>query len=282
MHSKHSNGRYLLIALAGVTFATSLPAWSEEPHSSGDDAASQAVGDDYLLQLDCDPDDVTPPEIDHERMCSDEKSTTYSGYIDPRRESDNGTDLNQGIDSFTLIFTEPVFDVGNTSGGWPYGVLTTASFSVTETGGREPPNVVDVSVDLEDPTIVFVEFDRIIRLQEWTTVIADLEDACGNRIPTEGSLGPGVDETDRVDVGFLPGEVNQDGRFNPLDVTRFRQFVNGVREPPCLGFLPFIDINRNGSVNPLDLTALRHLAFRPGPCTPPGGCLYLKMNHDQP
>ncbi|MEE9295701.1 MAG: M12 family metallo-peptidase, partial [Phycisphaerae bacterium] len=36
----------------------------------------------------------------------------FSGYIDPRRESDNGVDLNQGITEVSILFSEPVQAVG--------------------------------------------------------------------------------------------------------------------------------------------------------------------------
>ena len=82
--------------------------------------------------------DTTPPAIDHERMCDPKESMVNSGYIDPRRESLNGHDLNLGIASVTLIFTEPVFDVGSAVDGTEAGFLTPASFTITQTGADTP------------------------------------------------------------------------------------------------------------------------------------------------
>ncbi|MFQ5493741.1 MAG: hypothetical protein ACE5EX_00005, partial [Phycisphaerae bacterium] len=107
-----------------------------------------------------------PPQILHEQGLEGQ-TMPFSGYIDPLAESTNGVDLNLGLTSAKIRFTEPVF----TCGGDGLGV---DNFVMTETGGGAPPNVTDVI--LLDSSYVEVTWDRPITLQEWTTII--VIDAC--------------------------------------------------------------------------------------------------------
>ncbi|MEE9293718.1 MAG: nidogen-like domain-containing protein [Phycisphaerae bacterium] len=183
-----------------------------------------------------------------------------SGYIDPRRETNNGIDLNQGLDQLTLVFSEPVFAPGG-------GMVGPGDFIVTQTG---PPAVTPIFVAVVDATNnpqIKLRLNRFIKLREWTTVRAVVVNADGKMIENEGDLGPLLNEPDRWDGGFLPCNVNQDEKCNPLDVTRFRQYVNALLTPDCGVLEDYVDINRNGSINPLDLTALRQLVFGTGNAT---------------
>ena len=74
-----------------------------------------------------------------------------------------------------------------------------------------------------------------------------------------GDLGPGVDEVDRVDIGYLPADVDQSGVVSPFDVLRFRQLVNDVVDPSQGTEEDFIDIDRSGTVTPFDLLIFRQL-----------------------
>ena len=50
----------------------------------------------------------------------------------------------------------------------------------------------------------------------------------GIPIDNRGDLGPGMNESDRVDIGFLPDDIDQNGIVQPLDLLRFRQLLTGV------------------------------------------------------
>ncbi len=209
--------------------------------------------------------DVTPPQIDHARMCAGGADEAFpfglvvmgSGYIDPRRSSFDGQTPQLGLRAITLVFTEPVFDVGSTVGGSIPGVLTAASFGLAETGEAESNVVAAIVRDQNDATRARVEFERIITRQEWTTIVASVEDACGNVIASAGNQGPGALEPDRVDIGFLPGDVDQNGVVQPLDLSSLRRLATGAVTPECLSARMFGDIDRDGSVSGQDIIRFR-------------------------
>lgn len=222
---------------------------------------------EYVVRSAC-PGDSQPPQIDHARMCAEGEA--FSGYIDPRVESSNGVDLDRGIHQFTIPFTKPVFDAGSTAGGTQPGILSPAAFQVVHTGPGDPPGILSVSADPADCNLVHVTLDRIVDVQAWTTIRAAVEDACGNAISDLGNLGPGTLEPDRIDFGFLPGDVTQDGAVEPLDLLRLRQIAqSGRTDHPCLGPAAYADIDRDGRVEPLDVLRFRQLLFHTGPATQP-------------
>ncbi|MCH7527595.1 MAG: hypothetical protein IID39_09170, partial [Planctomycetes bacterium] len=89
----------------------------------------------------------------------------FGGYIDPKIESTNGNEVNLGLDTFTIAFSSEPF--GDAAGG----PVTIANVSVEETGKDTPPDVVNVTKKGNKLTVVL---DRIITLQEWTTLIFDV------------------------------------------------------------------------------------------------------------
>ncbi len=206
--------------------------------------------------VDCN--DVTAPAVSHATALPGE-TTPCTGLIDPRWESNNGATFNQGIDRVTFVFSETVFSPG---GGDP----VVGDFSVTETGPGPAPTVTAVN-KINDTTYEVV-LSRIITLQQWTTVIANVVDGCDNPIANLGDLGPGNAEPDRIDIGFLPGDINQNGTVEPVDLTRMRQFiVNQSFHNSCADVLYF-DTNRNGvAPEPVDLTRYRALILGGGAST---------------
>ncbi|MEE9295760.1 MAG: dockerin type I domain-containing protein [Phycisphaerae bacterium] len=171
----------------------------------------------------------------------------WNGYIDNRRESNNGADLNQGLDKITIEFTTAM----ENKNGSP---ISAAAFSISDTAGTPPAIMFTTTAD-GGKTVTLWLSDHIT-VQEWTTVGFNGRSA-GTSEAFSGS----------IDIGFLPCDVNQDGRCNPLDVTRFRQYVNNIADPEFGIKNDFTDINRNGSTNPLDLTGLRQLVFGTGLAT---------------
>jgi Dockerin type I domain len=176
----------------------------------------------------------------------------YGGFIDPRRESSDGVNNNVGITKVTFIFSDEVVS-GN--GG---GDVGPGDFEVSETGDAVPPSIIGVDAS-QNPTIV-ITLDRPITVQEWTTIRADVSSSTtGLGVPNLGDLGPGVNELDRIDVGFLPGDVDQSGLVNPVDLFLYRQYVNDVSAPTLGLKVDFLDTDRDGVVTPPDLFAYRQL-----------------------
>ncbi len=179
----------------------------------------------------------------------------FSGYIDPRAESSNGSDLNRGLDEITLVFSEPVRNVGGAS-------LSAAAFTVTETGGGTAPNVTGV-VTSDDQTVT-LQLDRIVTLQEWTTIRADVEDFAGNLIAECDGCDVRPNE---LSIAFLPGDVDQSGSVSPLDLFAYRQLVNGISDPQVGTLADLVDTNRDGNITPVDLFAYRQLVNGVGTST---------------
>ena len=198
-----------------------------------------------------------------------------TGYIDPRLESTNGVDANLGVSEVTFVFSEPVYRTG----GLPVDPPDASSFTVTETGAGSPPSVAGV-VQVS-PTTYTVQLDRVVTLREWTTIVAHVQDAGGNPVVSSGDQGAGVAEPDRVDVGSLPGDVNQDGLVSPQDLINLRQFlIAGTYHNDCDDLLYF-DIDRDGVMpEPQDLLRFRQLLGGASPATRPW--VLAAMNANQP
>ncbi len=179
-----------------------------------------------------------------------------SGYIDPRNESADGLNVDEGTVEFAITFNEPVRD----RGAGPDGSLTASSFSLWSTSDTAPQiSFIDASAN---PSIR-VRLTSPIPVGAWTTIVANVEDLSGNPVETAGDLGPTADEPDRIDVGFLPGDVDQDGKTGPFDVLRFRTIINAPEniDSGAGGFTGtnFADMNRNGIIEPNDVLTLRQL-----------------------
>jgi glucose/arabinose dehydrogenase len=192
------------------------------------------------------PIDDTPPQVMHM------SAANYGGYVDPRMESTNGVDVNLGLSEVVIEFDKPVIGEGCLA-------LTPASFEASVTGGGDV-DVVGVSREACDNiNQVRVTLSDIIPIQEWTTVVAGVQDFNGNAIASEGNLGD-ADEPDRVDIAFLPCDVSGDGRVQPIDLLRLRQVLSGVITDPDQGTLQdMADIDRNGTIQALDLLRFRQL-----------------------
>jgi hypothetical protein len=99
-------------------------------------------------------------------------------------------------------------------------------------------------------------------------VRAVVVDACGNPIVSMGDLGPGVPEPDRIDIGALPGDVNQSGQVTPQDLINLRQFlIAGLFHNACADAWYF-DIDRDGIMpEPQDLLRFRQMIAGAPPAT---------------
>ncbi len=80
--------------------------------------------------------------------------------------------------------------------------------------------------------------------------------------------------------GFIRGDVNQNGRVNPLDLTRFRQIINELYTPPMGDIGDYIDTNRNGIITAIDVTRYRQMINGIPPST--RAWLFETANHARP
>lgn len=183
----------------------------------------------------------------------------FGGYIDPRAESDNGINVNLGMNEFTIHFNMVVEDID----GSP---ADADSFEVRETGAMTPPGITNVATT--DAQTFIITLSRNITLQEWTTIEANVRSrATGIPIDDAGDLGPGVDETDRIDVGMLPADSDQSSRVEPLDLLDIRQIFLGNSTHTQGVDEDFADIDRDGILLPADLLKFRQLIFGMGTST---------------
>jgi hypothetical protein len=215
---------------------------------------TEAAIDDFSIKVVvCQDQDTVSPFIVHDAGAT---TSPFSGYIDPRSESSNGVDFDRGIDRVTIRFSEVVRNVGGAD-------LDASAFAITSTGADVP---LVAGVDATDNPTIVVMFDRPLPPGSWYTVIADVEDAASNVIANSGNLAA-IDEADRIDIGVLPGDVDQNGITNPVDLFRFRQMVNGVFVPSAGTPPDFLDMDRDGDVDPLDLFGFRQLVVGTGSAT---------------
>lgn len=178
----------------------------------------------------------------------------FGGYIDPKIESTDGTNLDLGLNTFNIVFnTEPFGDAAG-------GPITLANVSIEETGPGPAPGAVSI---VKSGDTITVQLDRIITLQEWTTLVVDVYNANGARIVDNGNEGEEMDEPARLDVGFLVADVNNDGAVQPLDLARWiHAWKQGIIHPPDVEKghpNDYLDISRSGGPQPQDLTRLIQL-----------------------
>ncbi len=211
----------------------------------------------------CSPFDCAqaPPVIVHGAGLPGE-TRPFSGYVDPRSESSDGSSFDRGITQVQILFSEPVEHVGG-------GPLAADSFVVTQTGAGTPPAVA--SVDDTNMPLVIVMLNRPITVKEYTTIQAVVQDLGDPPavIVDAGNQGPDADESDRVDIAFLPADVDQSGDVSPFDLLMFRQIVNDLLDPQQGTEEDYVDMDRDGSVSPFDLLLFRQLINGITPATQP-------------
>jgi hypothetical protein len=261
-------GNYTLRLRSGSLFANYIDADNGDGTYDVDQVSNTVIGSSLNIEIA----DCTAPasvELVYADGPGPESPATFpcSGYIDPRREFNSGTEL--GIDSVTLVFNAEVVNAGG-------GSLTAAAFVVTEQcGGGDPPTVSIQDSVVDEITgrhSVTLSLGRVPTLQEWTTIQANVESACGGvAITNNGNLGS-ADEPDRIDFTALPGDLSGNERVDALDLLRMRQRLGGTCNPnicpSCNGDdLIYFDIDRNGNVTALDLLVWRQGWFGTGQAT---------------
>ncbi len=194
----------------------------------------------------------------------------FSGYIDPRWESDDGVNFEFGISQVALVFSEAMIGSANCAGS-----VCPDNFIVTVTGSGSAPTVTSVD-DSANPKIVLT-LSGIIPLKEWTTIEVKnnvVSAATGRPILKAG-------HNDLLDVGYMPCDVDQDGTCGPFDIIKIRQYItNGVQ--PSIGTPEdYADINRTSALDPQDVIRFRQLI---NGVSPPATQTWgnVSMNNPQP
>ena len=159
-----------------------------------------------------------------------------SGFIDPRQETAGADPNEQGIDRIAVTFSCAVRDAAT---GGPVGV---SSFVLTDTLGS-PPAIVEVVAGVE-PHSFSITLSRPITAGAWTTLQA--------HVVSDSGVAVDPDPADRVELGFLPGDVDASLQSNALDVLALIDSLNGVAPLPLVRS----DINRSEQSEPSDVLRL--------------------------
>ncbi len=148
------------------------------------------------------------------------ESSPPDGAIDARELHEFGNPDNlTGLRSFVVVFDDS-------------STIVAQCFGVEETGGGTPPNIVNIEKQGNE---VRVNFDRPITEQQWTTLAYN-----------------GTGGRTLIDVGFLPGDVNQSKASNGTDISELVDCLN--ESIVCADYQT--DINRSGDPNGNDITRL--------------------------
>ena len=173
----------------------------------------------------------------------------FSAYVDPKVESTDGINRDLGLTKFDVVFnTEPF---GDDFGG----PVTAANVSVSVTGGAAP-GIANV---IKNGSVLTVELNGLMPLQEWATFDFQVWSADGIEIADNGNEGEGVDECSRLDVGTLPGDVNNNGDTQPQDLSRIQaSWSAGIEMLPDAhirsgSIADYFDISRDGLFQPVDI-----------------------------
>lgn len=192
-----------------------------------------------------------------------EQTEPHSGYIDPRIESTDGVSAIEGMTYATIRFNRSVY------GDASLGPVKVANFQFESIDGAAVPEIVAVTQLDAESRYFEVVWDQPIPLKRWTTLVTNVYNNFGVQIDSEGNLGAGAVEPDRIDIAFLPGDIDQDGQVTPLDLLRFRQGMQSFWEPLIGDLELYLDIDRSGKITPLDLLKLRQLINGVGSATEP-------------
>lgn len=181
-----------------------------------------------LAGLTCDPNPCQVPSLI--------SSVPEDGLIDARQPHELLDLTPQGFSVIQVCFDMPVFDVGAAA-------LDVDDFTVVETPEQAAPvPVLTAVVDLGG-NCYEVQLERPITPGVWTTIIADVY----------GESGTAIDPAaDRIDVGFLPGDVDSSRLSVAVDITVLVDTLNGVFILPATS----TDIDRSETANANDIVQL--------------------------
>lgn len=168
------------------------------------------------------------------------------GYVDPREDQDPISGAPLGTTDIAITFSTPVVRSDNA------GPLTLNNFDLSyfRGGVAISPTTADVARPGQAPAVSLVSgsgagpylirFSPRIPLGAWTQIkVINVKDQSGNPISyTEN----------RVVLGALPMDIDQDGRTLGADITRWLSIFNDVYNPAPLTELLLLDQRRDGGI----------------------------------
>jgi len=165
---------------------------------------------------------VTIPTVDCCVAIFQSSDTIPDAAIDAREEHafGNPDDLT-GVSSFDFTFDD------STS-------ITPDCFVLEQTGGQDPPSIVDIDKN-DNGHGITLNLDRPITAGQWTVFQYN-----------------GPDQPARTRIGFLPGDVNNSGKSTGADITDLIDCFNQQTE--CADFQT--DMDRSGRFTSNDITRL--------------------------
>lgn len=171
----------------------------------------------------------------------------FDGYIDPRGESTDGKLLDLGLDRIKLVFNTPIENADGET-------LSADAFSITDSRNTAP---IVTSISTEDNRVITLNMSAPLTVAAWTTITVNARSQCSQTALAENVIA----------IGFLPGDVDQNGSVTPVDLLIYRQYLNEITAPPVGVVTDYLDTDRNGDVSPLDLFAYRQLINGVNPAT---------------
>lgn len=160
------------------------------------------------------------------------ESDPPDGIIDARQDFSTSGLTRRGFDRVRLAFATAFKDPTS------HGQLALGNFTLGDSNGTAP-EIVGVVPVVDKPTTFDIVFSDPITPGVWTTLTANVE------------RPDGLVVSDRVRVGFLPGDVNGDGTSAPVDILDLIDDLNHVRVPALNEWQ--CDIDRSALCAPPDI-----------------------------
>lgn len=185
-------------------------------------------------------------------------SSPINGFIDPLEDRDpSNSSVLYGIQNVSITFSAPVTAVGG-------GALNILNFprrylrngvAATDLQTLTLPTVMLVSGSGAGPYVI--NFSPRIPLAAWTEITAvNVVNGSGVPISSGGN---------KIVLGSLPMDIDQDGRILGSDINRWLAIYNNLYDPAPLSKLNLLDQRRDGSIVGSDINrAIQLINGTPG------------------
>lgn len=166
------------------------------------------------------------------------RSDPPDGFVDAREDVDPIAKTSVGPDRVRIVFAR---GTTNFAGDGPVNVT---SFEIQDTAGTVP-SIASVLPVVGLPDTYDIILERSITPGAWTTLGANV---------LRAAEWPASDAKNQIRIGYLPGDVNSNGRSSPSDILEMIDDLNFVRVPALMEWQS--DIDRSGATLPADIVRL--------------------------